>query len=127
MSAIVLVFSGEYDLSTKDEFRAELEAVRDEPTFILDLSAVRFIDSSCVSELLRLQSYRAKKNFGPLPVVENGVSVKRMFKILHLDAIFQLVETLDDVAPKNGEKNRGQVRLQWWPVNERVVINKAAL
>jgi anti-anti-sigma factor len=97
------VLSGEYDLSVKPKLGAELDTVRDEPTIILDLTTVTYIDSTCLSELLRLQTYRAKKNFGKLPVVGIASSVKRMFMILHLDAVFQLVGTLDEVAPKNGE------------------------
>jgi anti-anti-sigma regulatory factor len=69
MATIVMVFAGEYDLTHQSQVRAEFDALRDENHLILDMSAVTFLDSTFVSELIRLHRERADRGCDRLTIV----------------------------------------------------------
>lgn len=50
-----------FDLSYRAQLRNELESLREEPGLILDMSRVSYLHTSCVSELVRLQTWRVEK------------------------------------------------------------------
>jgi anti-anti-sigma factor len=102
MGAVVAVFAGEYDLSHKATLRRELGTLRDEPELILDMSAVSYIDSTCVTELLVLQDARAKRGLARASIVAHSPSVRRLFDILQLGKIFRVAAAIDEVLPKDG-------------------------
>jgi anti-sigma B factor antagonist len=100
---VVVTLTGEYDLAYRPQLRVELDGLRDEPNLIVDLSAVTFIDSTCIGELVRLHNARAERGFAPLTVVQSSLVVKRLFEVLNLGAVFRLVETLDEALPQDGQ------------------------
>lgn len=55
----VMVFSGEYDLASKDQVRSAFDAVLDAPRLALDFSDVTYIDSTIIHELIRVHNARA--------------------------------------------------------------------
>jgi anti-anti-sigma factor len=103
MGAVVMVFTGEYDLSHKARLRAELEALRDEAHLVLDFSDVTYIDSTCISELMRMQDHRAKRQLNRVAIVQTAPSVRRLFDILDMASMFNVVASLDETLPRDGQ------------------------
>jgi anti-anti-sigma factor len=105
--ASVTVFRGEYDVASRTQLRKQLERMAFDAGVILDFSAVTFIDSTCVTELLRLQELRDANELDPLTiVVKSKGAIHRLFEVLDLLDRFRVVETLDDAVAKNGETVR---------------------
>jgi anti-anti-sigma regulatory factor len=101
MSTLLLEFAGSYGVTQKSQLRSELIELRDEPSVVLDLTAVTDIDSSCIGELMRLRNLRANKGLDRIAIVR-GASLKRLFEIINLSDAFRFADTLDEVLPKDG-------------------------
>jgi anti-anti-sigma factor len=104
MRTVVRVFSGKYDLAHQRQLRAEFDAICEEPNLILDMRGVTYMDSTCITELLRLHNCRNEKGIGPVSIVRNTFIVKRLFGILYFRTLFHLVETLKEVLPTDGSR-----------------------
>jgi anti-anti-sigma regulatory factor len=103
VGTVVMVFSGEYDLTHQLSVRADFESLLDESEIILEMSAVTYLDSTLVGELVRFRSLRVDRNLSPPSIVRCSLPVKKLFTILGLGALFRLVDLLSEVLPKNGE------------------------
>ncbi len=87
---VVVAFSGELDLYGVERVRAALEAV-DGPA-IIDLSDVRFIDASVLTELVRL-----RKRVGDcVTLVVPAPHIRRTLEIVRFAALFRIVRTRDE-------------------------------
>jgi anti-anti-sigma factor len=102
MRTVVRVFSGEYDLTHKWDLRAEFDAVCLEPNLILDMRGVTYMDSTCVTELLRLNKCRGENGLGQVAIARSAFIVKRIFGILYFRTLFRLVDTLKEALPNDG-------------------------
>lgn len=103
MTNTVIVFAGEYDLACKDQLRDEFLSVQSEPSLVLDLSEVSYVDSSFVTQLLRLHQYRHASTFATETIVLRHPMLRRLFAVLGLQSTFRLVDTLDEAIGTNGE------------------------
>jgi anti-anti-sigma factor len=102
MRTVVRVFSGEYDVTHRAKLREEFDAVCSEPSLILDMRGVSYVDSSFANELLRLHKCRLEKSIGEVSIVRNTFIVRKLFAILYFKTLFRLVDTLEEVLPRNG-------------------------
>ncbi len=101
MDVVVAVFKGEYDLAHRPILRVELSALCEQPNLVLDMSAVTYIDSTCITELMTLQDHRLKAGLPGPGIVLHAPSVRKLFRILSLGSIFNIATALDEVLPKN--------------------------
>lgn len=101
---VVMVFSGEYDLSSKEELRAAFTSLSCEPYVVLDFSAVTYMDSTVITELLRMHHLRLANGFDRATVVAHNRHLIKLVDVLQLGSIFRVVETLDEAVGKNGQK-----------------------
>lgn len=99
----VIVFSGEYDIASKDQVRTAFDAVSEAPRVALDFSEVTYIDSSIISELVRLHNTRAAGGLERETVVVRNKTLLRIFEILRLASVFRVVESLDQAVDKDGK------------------------
>lgn len=100
---VVMVFTGEYDLTCREQLRGTLDSLFEASSVVLDLSAATYIDSTVINELVRLHNARSARGLDRVAcVVQNG-NLLRLFDILRLGDIFHVVETLDEAVYKNGE------------------------
>ena len=102
MGVIVAVFAGEYDVSHKAALRLELSLLREEPQVVLDMSAVSYIDSTCITQLVMLADGRGRLGLAPAAIVVHSPSVRRLFDILQLGKLFRVESAIDEVLPKDG-------------------------
>ena len=104
--SIVIVFAGEYDLACKDQLRHELEPLESERSLVIDFSEVTYVDSTCITELLKMDSARKAKGYETaVIVIKRGNAVRRIFEIAELSTVFRIVDTLDEAVGKNGESS----------------------
>lgn len=65
MATVVKVFAGEYDLTHQAQLRAEFDALYAENSLVLDMSAVTYLDSTFIGELIRLHNLRTAHGCNP--------------------------------------------------------------
>lgn len=87
-------FEGELDLTTvpdAEEFVLNLEREHEPDTLVLDLRALRFLDSSGLRFILTVES-RARRQGHRLQIVPGPEPVQRVFRISLLDHRLEFVE-----------------------------------
>lgn len=87
---IVVAFSGELDIYAVEDVRAALAAI-DGPA-IVDLTDVRFVDSSALTEFVRLR----KRVGDHVTLVVPSSNIRRALDIVGFDALFRIVQRLED-------------------------------
>lgn len=94
---VVLVLRGEIDLSLLDELEARVAEAEQRAAgrLVLDLSAASFIDSSVMGTLVRLRN-RVEQDSGSMATVAPPPSVREMFEITGLGAVFDFQPNLAD-------------------------------
>jgi anti-anti-sigma factor len=97
---VVVVFRGEYDLLCKLHLREELGRLAGAKSLVMDLTAVTFLDSTCIGEFFRFQGLRAEKGHRPFTFVRNSALLRRLFTIIRLEAVFPVVDSLDEALRK---------------------------
>ena len=100
MRTVLVLFSGEYDVTCRKRWRAELERLSCERNVIIDFSNVTYLDATCVTELLRLHERRDANGFSRETVVLHRPLVRRLFELLHMQDVLRIVETVDEAVDK---------------------------
>jgi anti-anti-sigma factor len=104
LATLVKVFAGEYDLVHRAALQAEFDALSAEPhAIVLDMSAVTYLDSSFVTELIRLHKIRAAHGYERLTIVRVAPIVKRIFHLLYMGTFCRMVDTLAEALPNDGK------------------------
>lgn len=83
----VVVLEGDLDLASLDEFSRAVETADPDGNLVLDLSAVRFIDSSGIHGVVRARGARAEHGCDLVLVVEPGSAVERVFDMSGLSDV----------------------------------------
>lgn len=91
----IAAFTGEIDFTGRDAFRGELAPLADVEAPIVDLSAVTYMDSSAMAEILYLQRGRARNGRTAMWIVVSP-PVRRLFEVAGLQNVFPLVKTVDE-------------------------------
>lgn len=93
---VVRVEGDEWDISTCKQFEAVLLETVKYPSVILDMSAVRYIDSSCLRELSRMYQKRVLlQGWEPARIVISASTVRRLFQIVGFDKMWSLFDSVD--------------------------------
>jgi anti-sigma B factor antagonist len=92
----IVHLGGEIDLYAADSLAEALEAARQRSEFIVvDLTAVRFVDSSALGVILEHRRLLLGLG-GGLVLVVDGAEAERIFHVTGLDRIFPLAHTLEE-------------------------------
>jgi anti-anti-sigma factor len=86
----VVSFSGELDIWKETDIEAKLASLDGTCAAVIDLSAVRYLDSAFVSALVRL---RRRLPGCPITLVATTPSVRRIFELTEMHRLFQIVRT----------------------------------
>jgi len=99
----VVALSGELDFSNVDRFVEALSIPFDAEIrhTIMDLTALRFVDSSGLNALVVLQR-RCQSRGGDLHLVVSDSRLLRLFQITGLDQVFRLFPTLEAAMEEAG-------------------------
>ena len=96
--ASLLTFAGEYDVFSSRSLRDRIEhELRRGVPCVLDLRGVTFIDSTVVSALLAAQRLSEDEavRFAIVLPTDEASSVRRVFEVTHLLALFQIYDDPD--------------------------------
>jgi anti-anti-sigma factor len=89
--AVVVQLTGEFDLATKDLLRAQLDRLAGVRDVWLDCIGVSYIDSTAITELIRLHKVRTENGFDTETVVlGENMALRRLFTILQLESLFRI-------------------------------------
>jgi anti-sigma B factor antagonist len=91
----VVSIAGESDIAARGEMRAALQAAADNPRVIVDLSALRYLDSAVIDELFRAQT-RCERLRGRLVIVAYDERLVRLLSITGLTRRVTLADTLEN-------------------------------
>ena len=83
-------------LAAKQRLREDLAYLVSVPNVILDFSEVTYIDSTVIAELVRMHRLRAENLYERETIVVQTPSLRRLFKLLNLQNIFEIVSVLED-------------------------------
>jgi anti-anti-sigma factor len=91
----VASFAGEIDFTAGEDFRSKLAVLAEPDGAIVDLTAVTYMDSSALAEILLLQRGRTRGGKAQMGVVVNE-RIRRFFEIAGLQNVLLLANTLDE-------------------------------
>jgi anti-anti-sigma factor len=95
---IVMVFSGEYDLTSKQQLREAFAFVADAERAVLDFNGVTYLDSTALSELTLLHKSRSAAGLGAATIVTSNGNVLRLFEIVDMRQFFNFTGTMPEIA-----------------------------
>ncbi|HEY1978078.1 MAG TPA: STAS domain-containing protein [Candidatus Baltobacteraceae bacterium] len=93
----MVVFAGEYDVGSKASLRTLLDRIAEIPDLVLDFREVTFIDSTCVTELLRMHTLRITNSLQRETIILGKTPIRRLFEVLDLYRVFNVVEDVAEV------------------------------
>jgi anti-sigma B factor antagonist len=97
--AVIVRASGEIDLSTIPVLEAALrDPLENGQHLIVDLTAVRYIDSTGLHALLRSEEHLRKQRLQVLVVAPPSALIRRIFQISAIDKVIRLFPTLDEAV-----------------------------
>jgi anti-anti-sigma factor len=80
---------GEYDLSRKDEVARLFGSINGEPSVVIDMAKVSYIDSTFLNELGAL---RLRDESRSIRLSRPNEHVRRILKIVNFDEVFDIAE-----------------------------------
>ena len=89
----VVSFSGELDIWKESDVEAKLQALDGRCAALIDLSAVRYLDSAFLSALVRL---RRRLPDCPITIVAVTPSVRRIFELTERHRLFEIGKALPE-------------------------------
>lgn len=102
MSTLVFVFTGDYDVASKDALRREFRRIESEQNVVFDFSEANYLDSSCIGELLTVRKERRRRGFARETIVvpPGETAVKRVIELCGLAQVFNVTRAYQ---PRPGE------------------------
>jgi anti-anti-sigma factor len=101
---VIVVNGAEWDLVNSDAFESLLRPAHESKAPIIDLSEVRYLDSSCLTKIALMQKERSAQRLLPASFVISSPSLRRLFNIVGYDRRWPVFENVDAaVAANSGE------------------------
>jgi anti-anti-sigma factor len=91
---VITIDSPQLDVWACDRLQALLEPAYANERVVIDMSAVQYIDSSCLGKLATKRRIRARKGYPPARVVAKSPQVRRVFTLVQFDCVWPLFETV---------------------------------
>lgn len=94
----LMIFSGAYDVTCKEQWSEEFETLCTEPNVTIDLSDVSYLDATCLTEIWRMHERRRHNGFDRETIILGQPPVRTLFVLLNMEAVVRVVESLDDAT-----------------------------
>lgn len=95
---LIISLAGDLDIFRKAEIAQTLQPAYARPHVVLDLSRVRYIDSSFIATMVSMRKARGAKGFPPKHLAGATFPVKRTLELVHLSHIWPRFETIEDAV-----------------------------
>jgi|GEM_PF-2129413 len=109
----VLSPEGDFDIYSQTRFADALLPATEHRFVVLDFSRVRYIDSTCLSVLIRLHKRRAILGYPPAHIAGMNPLLRRVFALTRLDGLWPFFETVDEAIA--GFSGRAGVAARYQP------------
>jgi anti-anti-sigma factor len=86
----------ECDIAFGNTLSRLLEPAYEHPNLILDLTAVQFIDSTCLGKLAKVYGERAARGLSTMRLVTQTAQLRRVLTLVNFDKLFSIYATMDD-------------------------------
>lgn len=96
--SVVVRLSGDFDAYNVPELRRLLQPAETAADVVLDFSATRYVDSSCLTELAILRRLRIERGLPAMRLVVPGANMRKLLHIVGFDLVFPLYDTLDEAV-----------------------------
>jgi anti-anti-sigma factor len=93
---LVRLESSDWDIASRDKLAKILEPAAAYPNVILDLSAVRFMDSTCLGRLAHMEQERQRAGLASARLVIASENIRRLFKVVAFDRIWPIFNSVDE-------------------------------
>lgn len=100
--AVVMVFSGEYDLSSQQQLRRAFDSLASTGRAVLDFTAVTYIDSTVLSELVRLNALRLECGLEAVTLATVNTNILRVLSLVQLTDVLRIVDSPENAVSQNG-------------------------
>ena len=98
MNAAPLIVSleGDLDISQRDTLDWTLKPAVFADPVIVDLTNVRYVDSTALTAFVRLRKARIEKRLQPELYVIPSIHVRKVFEITQLDSLWEIYDSVDE-------------------------------
>jgi anti-sigma B factor antagonist len=93
---LIITLAGEFDIYTAGELADTLAAGEERANVIVDMTHVRYLDSTSLTVFIRMRKRRLETNLPPCRLVGLGPNLRRLFRLTRLDAVWPIYETIDE-------------------------------
>ncbi len=102
---VIELESPEWDISLKDELELALAPALEHPRVVTDLSAVTYMDSTCLGKLAVMDQKRVLKHgFTHARLVITSPNIEKLFRTVRFDKIWPRFGSLDEaIGTERGE------------------------
>ncbi len=98
---LIIALSGEYDMSRQRELDRKLRPALDTANVVIDLSAVTYMDSSCLNTFSRLRRERRGEHLPLCRFVITNSMVRKVFGITGFDHLWPIHGSVDDALAES--------------------------
>jgi anti-anti-sigma factor len=99
--SVIVVDGAEWDLVNCEAFEALLRPAHESKTSVIDLSGVRYMDSSCLTKIALMQKQRSARSLLPASFVIASPALRRLFSIVGYDRRWPVYDSVDDAIAAN--------------------------
>lgn len=100
---IVCLGEKEWDLTGCEQLEQMLAPTLQHPNVIIDMTAVEFLDSSCLHKLVGMYNERVTQHgFLPARIVIAAPNIRKLFALVNLDRLWPIFHTLDEARADAG-------------------------
>ena len=94
---VIRLKDAEWDLSARKKLQFLLAAAADRPRVFIDMSAVAFMDATCLGKLASMQGERFRKSgLRPATFIVAYPQVRRLFTLVGFDKVWPIFGTMDE-------------------------------
>ena len=93
--SVIVVDGAEWDLVNCEAFEALLQPAHESKTCIVDLSGVRYLDSSCLTKIALMQKERSAQSLLPASFVIASPALRRLFSIVGYDRRWPVYDSVE--------------------------------
>jgi anti-anti-sigma factor len=92
---IVSLLCSEYDIASSGDLAEELKPAYDTRLVVVDMSNVSYVDSTCLTELVRMHNERVRRAFPPVRLVLPSSHLRHLFELARFDGLWPLYDSLE--------------------------------
>jgi anti-anti-sigma factor len=93
---LIISLEGDLDISQRETLEWKLKPAHFADAVILDLTKVKFIDSTALTAFVRVHKARTERRLQPETMVIPSIHVRRVLSITQLDSMWEIYDTLDE-------------------------------